>query len=112
MPEIETPKMVLTRQAEIPKLALMGSPVAAMGEGLSGVLASFAQSVPDLAAPALPGTTGVGGPPNVPDFLKSIQASLPGGGPPQLGGGQGQATIGPKVENAKAPAARAFKIGV
>ena len=106
----EPPKVVLSRQAEIPKLALAGSPVAAMGEGLSSLLTSVALSVPDMPGPGLPAAVGGGGL-QLPDFLKGIQASLPAGfpQPPQLGGGP--ATIGPKVDNAKAPIG-AFKIGL
>jgi hypothetical protein len=95
--QIETPKVVLSKQAEVPKVALGGTPIAALGEGVSGILSSIANVLPETPAapmgipsfPKLPTT--MGGMPQIPqvtEFIKSIEAGLPQG-LPKLGQGAG-----------------------
>jgi hypothetical protein len=74
--QIETPKVVLTKQAEIPKVALSGTPVAALGEGVSGILSSIANILPE--APALPtgvnlGSKGLPQLPKIKDFAVAVE---------------------------------------
>lgn len=108
--QFEAPKIVLTRQAEMPKLALGATPLAALGEGLTGVLSTIAKALPE--APVLPAgmlklpAMGAAAPqlpkmPMVTEFIKSIETGLPAG-LPKLG----QAIIpgaGAKEEVAPAP---------
>jgi hypothetical protein len=84
--QIETPKVVLSKQAEVPKVALGGTPIAALGEGVSGILSSIANALPEapVAPTALPSfpklPTGMGQMPQIPkvtEFIKGIEAGLP-----------------------------------
>jgi hypothetical protein len=96
--QIEQPKVVLSKQAEVPKVALGGTPIAALGEGVSSILSSIANALPEApAAPtALPSfpklPTGMGQMPQIPkvtEFIKSIEAGLPAG-LPKFGQGAGE----------------------
>jgi hypothetical protein len=106
--QIETPKVVLSKQAEVPKVALGGTPIAALGEGVSGILSSIANVLPETPAapmgmpsfPKLP--TAMGGMPQIPqvtEFIKNLEAGLPTG-LPKLG----QTVTGAKTEVPPAPA--------
>lgn len=104
--QFEAPKVVLAKQAQFPKQATLGTPVAPLGEGLSGILSSIAAILPEIPAmpaglpgfPALPtGAPQFAQPPMVTEFIKSIEAGLPGG-LPKLGQGGGQTVRGQIVE--------------
>ena len=104
---IEAPKVVLARQAEVPKVALGGTPLAALGLGVTGVLNSIASLVPDIPVlplmagglPAFPTSTAIPKIPVVTEFIKSIETGLPTGLPKLTG----QGTTGAKEEVAPAP---------
>ena len=82
MPEAprETPKDVLLKQAEIPRIATEGSPVAPLGEGVSGILSSIAQTLPDVAPAALPELPQFPPPPAAPrqpQFMRGAEEASP-----------------------------------
>ena len=80
----ETPKDVLLKQAEVPKIAMKGSPLAPLGEGISGILSSVAQTLPDVAPAAPPQLPQFPPPPAAPAGLQSpfMRGAEEGGFPP------------------------------
>jgi len=87
---LQTPKEALLHHAQIPKFVLQGSPLAALGEDISGVLSDIAANVPEIPeveaalrrAPRLPRPPrlprfprlGVEGPEA---FIRGIEAASP-----------------------------------
>ena len=108
--QFETPKLVLTRQAEIPKIALSATPLAALGEGLTGVLAKVAGGLPEMGA--VPGAPAA--PAALTNLFKSLEATLPAGLPkmPDVlgkmtqGGGAQRGTVSEEQLGAGAVATR------
>jgi hypothetical protein len=105
--QIEQPKVVLTRQAQVPKVALSGTPLAPLGEGVTGILSSVAGALPEAPAaptalPAFPTLPTVGAPqvPQVTEFIKSVEAGLPEG-LPKISQGLGSAPERGQIEEKK-----------
>ena len=109
--QLEAPKLLLARQASFPKLALQGTPVAPLGEGLSGVLTTLANALPDVPSPPggagvipTPGAPGAAGLPRFSSLFKSLEANLPDGLPrlsqvtQSLEGGGQNAQAGPIMQ--------------
>lgn len=56
---LPSPKSFLQQQAQMPSTILANTPLAALGQGLSGVLSQIAGTLPEL--PALPAGMGLPG---------------------------------------------------
>ena len=77
MPNNMSPKGILVQQAEVPKVALSKTPLSALGEGITGVLANIAGGLPEMGAVPAPAMA----PAALTNLFKSLEATLPTGFP-------------------------------